>query len=260
MPRDGQLRKQRVMTDDVRGAVVIFLKRAWKVLDKDHLANWRDAARALAIDYVDARTTPQPGVEIDVHIAASAALERHLKAAHPGARVMRLDHHADPGLAPSPSGDRLRLCYFGRETNRTLPDSLKHRVETPDYDGLRIGADIQHAMMQANMHYALRDMAGEATRTSFKPFTKGFNAAACGSLVLVNADVDDAVDWLGSEYPFLIPDCKTDTIAAAIDSAETMFGTPQWDDSLQVMERLRARISPKQITSQLENILKTIAP
>ncbi|NNJ69200.1 MAG: hypothetical protein HKP54_14320, partial [Boseongicola sp.] len=33
MPREGQLRKQRLMTDQVRGAVVIFLKRAWKVLD-----------------------------------------------------------------------------------------------------------------------------------------------------------------------------------------------------------------------------------
>lgn len=54
LPREGQLRKQRLMTDEVRGAVVIFLKRAWKVIDPGHLVNWRNEARDLAIDCVDA--------------------------------------------------------------------------------------------------------------------------------------------------------------------------------------------------------------
>lgn len=260
LPREGQIRKQRLMTDQVRGAVVIFLKRAWKVLDPDHLANWRDAATALAIDYVDARTTPQPRVEIDVHIAASGALERYLKAKHKGARVMRLDHHADPGLRQGHSDTTLGLAYFGRESNRTLPASLNHLVETPDYDGLTIGDSVQMSMMRSNMHYAVRDMEDAAARTSFKPFTKGFNAAAAGAHVLVNRQVDDATDWLGPDYPFLIEDCRADTIATAIDKAEALFGTPEWIESLATMESLRRAVHPDRITSQLEGILETIAP
>ncbi|MBT8414384.1 MAG: hypothetical protein KJO30_08650 [Boseongicola sp.] len=259
MPREGQLRKQRLMTDQVRGAVVIFLKRAWKVLDPEHLANWRDAAKALAIDYVDARTTPQPAVEIDVHIAASGALERYLRAEHKDARVMRLDHHADPHLKRGSSGETLGLAYFGRESNRTLPASLLHLVQTPDYDGLIPPRDVQRSMMRSNMHYAVRHMEDASRRTSFKPFTKGFNAAAVGAHVLVNRQVDDATDWLGADYPFLIDDCQPDTIETAIDKARTTFGTPEWIDTLATMEIVRQAVHPRAITSQLEGILEIIA-
>lgn len=258
MPREGQLRKQRLMTEDIRGAVVIFLKRAWKVLDPAHLENWRDAARAVAIDYVDARTTPQPGIDVDVHIAASGALERHLMRHHPDATIMRLDHHADPALSPAKPGNQLRLAYFGRQKNRTLPRAVAHRVWTPQYDGLTIESDIRAAMRRANLHYAVREMEPEANRTSFKPFTKGFNAAAVGANVLVNRQVDDAADWLGADYPFLIDDCLPDTIAAAIDKAETAFGTPEWKEALAKMETIRAAVSAKAITSQLETVLDTL--
>lgn len=260
MPRDGQLRKQRLMTDEIRGAVVIFLKRAWKVLAPEHLAHWRDAAKALAIDYVDARTTPQPSVKIDAHIAASGALEHYLETQLEGALVMRLDHHADPGLRRSPASDTLRLAYFGRERNRTLPTSLRHEVDIPDYDGLILPSDVQAAMMQSNMHYAVRDMEDASGRTSFKPFTKGFNAAAVGANVLVNRQVDDATDWLGEDYPFLIDDCRVETIAAAIDNAKVMFGSNAWQDALATMDRLEQAVHPKRITLQLQHILETIAP
>ena len=260
MPREGQLRKQRRMTEDVRGAIVIFLKRAWKVVDPAILNTWRDAVGAMAIDYVDARTTPQPTVAIDVHIAASGALERHLTSAHAMARVMRLDHHADPGLSTGTAQNGLRLAYFGRKSNRTLPRPVRHRILEPDYDGGVVAPDIQRAMMQANMHYAVRDMDDQTHRNSFKPFTKGFNAAAVNAHVLVNRQVDDAVDWLGPDYPFLIEDCRADTIAAAIDRAETMVGTSAWQDSLAPLHNLRRASHPKTITAQLQCILETLAP
>lgn len=258
LPRESQLRRQRLMTDEVRGAVVIFLKRAWRVIDPDHLAAWRDAAQGLAIDYVDARTSPQPDVEIDVHIAASGALERHLIGAHGGARVMRLDHHADPALTPADPQNQLQLSYFGRTGNRTLPNSLANRIASPDYDGLRVEYDMCEAMRQSNLHYAVREMEPEASRISFKPFTKGFNAAAVGANVLVNRQVDDAIDWLGVDYPFLIDDCRPDTIAAAIDKAEALYGSSEWEDALASMKTIRKAVSPRAITSQLEAILETL--
>ncbi|MBT8389548.1 MAG: hypothetical protein HKP37_11550 [Boseongicola sp.] len=258
MPREGQLRKQRLMTDEMRDAVVIFLKRAWKVIDPGHLAAWRGVSRGMAIDYVDARTTPQPSVEIDVHIAASGALERHLSAHHPSARIIRLDHHADPLLTRGAPQDRLRLAYFGRADNRTLPQNLENRVMTPAYDGLSPDSDVREAMRHANLHYAVREMEAETDRLSFKPFTKGFNAAAVGAHVLVNRQVDDAMDWLGPDYPFLIDDCRPDTIAAAIDKAETSYGSAEWTDALAAIETVRKAVRPKAITAQLEKILDQI--
>jgi hypothetical protein len=271
LPRPGQRKRQRAMIEDVSGAVVIFLKRAIDVLDLDIQWEWRDAVRALAIDYVDAETSPWPKVPIDVHIAASGALERHLLAqleTHPelarsaDARVLRLDHHADPsleGLWPNRPNDELRLFYFGRPMNRTLPRSLANRVVHPDYVELGVEDALRGVLATANMHYGVREMPPPDQRRAFKPFTKGFTAAACGAHILVNRQADDAEAFLGVDYPFLIDNCSEDAIAGGIDLARSMVGTPQWTDTLAVMEGIRADIGPRNIMSQLEAVLTAIS-
>ena len=271
LPRPGQPRRQREMAGHVAGAFVIFLKRALDVLDLDNQWRWRDAARAIAIDYVDAEAAPFPKIPVDVHIAASGALERHLArrlsetpalARSRPTSVLRLDHHADPSLAhfegAVPSND-LYLAYFGRAQNRTLPEALEAQVLHPAYGGLALEDATQLAMRRANMHYAVRDMAPEAERTAFKPFTKGITAAACHAHVLVNRQVDDAEDFLGRDYPFLIDDCSEEAVAAGIDKARGLAGTRSWADALDRMRAVRARVSPERIMAQLDGILGAAA-
>ena len=267
LPRPGRRRHQRDLTDNIRGAVVIFLKRAFEVIDLDILWVWRDAVKAMAVDYVDANTAPWPKIPIDVHIAASGALETHLStrlAAHPElarnaeTHVMRLDHHADPSLDtfwPDRPRDELRLFYFGRPKSRTLPRSLADRVVHPKYVGFGIDDEHRGVLATANMHYAVREMSPPDQRSAFKPFTKGFTAAACGAHILVNRQADDAEAFLGTDYPFLIEDCTKDSIGGARDLAKSLVGTPKWNDSLSVMEGIRASVEPKKIMTQLEAIL-----
>jgi len=107
----------------------------------------------------------------------------------------------------------------------------------------------------ANMHYAVREMSPPDERSAFKPFTKGFTAAACGAHILVNRQADDAEDFLGADYPFLIEDCSKDAIAGAMDLARSMVGTPKWTESLSVMEDVRASVEPRNIMTQLEAVL-----
>jgi hypothetical protein len=104
---------------------------------------------------------------------------------------------------------------------------------------LAIADDILAEMMGANMHYAVREMDAKAGRHTFRPYTKGFNAAAVGANVLVNAQAHGAVEWPGADHPFLTGDCEADMIAAAIDKAEGMFGNPEWTDSLATTEAVR---------------------
>jgi hypothetical protein len=225
----------------------------------------------MVVDYVDAETAPWPKIPVDVHIAASGALEQHLSArleAHPElARsaetcVMRLDHHADPsldGFWPDRPRDELRLFYFGRAKNRTLPRSLADRVVHPAYHGLGLEDEHRGVLATANMHYAVREMPPPPERRAFKPFTKGFTAAACGAHILVNRQADDAEAYLGADYPFLISDCSKDAIAGGMDLAQSMVGTPKWSDALSVMADIRASVEPKRITAQLEAILAAVS-
>jgi len=57
--------------------------------------------------------------------------------------------------------------------------------------------------------------------------------------VLVNAQAHDAVRRRAADYPFLIGDCEADTLAAAIDKVEGMFGSPERTDSLTTITAVR---------------------
>lgn len=93
----------------------------------------------------------------------------------------------------------------------------------------------------------------------YKPFTKGFTAAACNANILVNRDVDDAVEMLGSDYPFLTdptPESITETFRLAQDS----YGGPIWRDALNRMEVMRATVEPTALARQLAEIVNRAAP
>jgi len=136
---------------------------------------------------------------------------------------------------------------------------LANRVVHPDYGGLGIEHELRGVLATANMHYGVREMPPPDQRRTFKPFTKGFTAAACGAHILVNRQADDAEAFLGADYPFLIDDCSEDAIAGGMDLARSMVGTPQWNDALAVMEDIRAIIEPRNIMSQLEAVLTAVS-
>ena len=254
LPPAGKPGRQRLLVDDVSGAVVIFLKRAWKVLDADNLARWRDVARTFAVDYVDAPATPLPEVSVDLHIASSGALEKHLKTIgrHP---IVRIDHHADPRLAPTGRFSAFRAGYFGRAGNVTLPQELTSRIAQHGISDGRIGDDILEHMSGTALHYAVRAVPSAAERDWFKPFTKGFNAAAVGAHVLVNKGVDDAEDWLGADYPFLVESTEPDAIAAVLDQADSIFGTSAWAEAQEPLLQMLQIVQPIRIAAQLERAL-----
>jgi hypothetical protein len=164
-------------------------------------------------------------------------------------------HHADPRIAwRDRKNDRaLSIGYFGLLGHATLPANLKTRVALPDYD-LTDGLTQMLSMMETtNVHYCLRP--ARRVRNSWKPFTKGINAAAAGANVLVSRDVEDAVEMLGPDYPFLIPEPSDAAIVDAVHRVEGALGTPVWGDALDRMEALRARTAPPRLMQDFSEIL-----
>lgn len=252
----------------LEGAVVILLKRADQVLTPDAFAELGRSARAVCIDYVDGDHREPPSGPIDIAIAASRAAEGYLarRVKEPGwpgpaPAVRLLDHHADPRIAPRADapGTRLRLAYFGAADNTVIPPEAAVDVACPAYDPATLGRDFFAAMSEANMHYAVRRPARPGNRVEFKPFTKGFNAAAAGAAVLVNRQVDDAETLLGADYPFFIPDASPAAIAAGIEHAHAAFGGPDWTRALTRMEEVRRLGSAEAVTAGLAAILDAAA-
>lgn len=270
LPNPKHIRRQQRLVEELKGAIVIFLKRADRALDPDVLGDLRGAVRGMGIDYVDGNMWPLPTVPMDVHIAASIhglrALEVLLsgpfEALHNSRTTARLVlHHADPRIVPLPEGGGrdLSLSYFGRADNAFLPEPVIAELsDLPDYADADVDDAFLKLVAQSNMHYCVREIGTRNRRLSFKPFTKGFNAAAAGANVIVNRQVPDAEALLGEDYPYLIDGARVEDVLAGIARARAEVGSEVWQRGLEAMRALRHRISVGQIVRQLDSALQVM--
>ena len=124
-------------------------------------------------------------------------------------------------------------------------------------DHLKIGFEAALAELpNYNLHYAVRRTT--RNRHASKPFTKGFTAAALRANILVDAGTDDALHYLGADYPFLIPSNSVDDIAAGVVHVTDAFGTAEWQRGLEVMEYVRHVSSPRHVVGELTQVLRDV--
>ncbi|MFV2053142.1 hypothetical protein [Aliiroseovarius sp. YM-037] len=264
-PRKRFAVRQRRFARNLDGAIVILLKNTLAAFTPQAVDVLRKSVRGLCIDHLDVPATEATLTLADVHIAASYKGEKILAARlaalsdNPrGTQAVHLAHHADPRLrAADKAPTSFNIGYFGKLSNTIMPGSLQSGVIIPDYGkDVDFGSAIE-AMQQCPMHYGVRGPVARPGVESkmAKPFTKGFNAAAVGANVLVNRQVDDATDYLGEDYPFLIENTSEAAISDGIAKAREMFGGREWVRGLDVMHDIRARTSPAAVVHQLKDIL-----
>ncbi|WP_146681543.1 hypothetical protein [Thioclava sp. F28-4] len=250
-----------------RGALCIFVKSAAKHLTRAHLAPLRKRGITVAQDVVDMKLRHVRPELFDLLIAASLRGQQALRdlCADKGLScpVELLHHHFDPRLQalPLPERPEFSCGYIGRPDNAMIPEAIRGEVETVD---ISVVEDFERALPRIGrfaLHYGVRpeSQTAHGVNRGYKPFTKGFTAAACKANILVNRDVDDAVEMLGADYPFLTdptPESITETFRLAQDS----YGGPLWRDALDRMEAMRATVEPAALARQLTEIITRAAP
>lgn len=250
---------------DLDDAIVILLKKAHVTFGPGHADQLRSVARAVAIDHVDAGIDDRALSVADLHIAASEdglhGMAQVIDRIAPGNRIplALLPHHADPRIVwrNRREDTDVKIGYFGLIEHAVIPPELDRNWCIPSYG---VGDEFLVTlaeMKEVNVHYAVRPK--KSVRNSWKPFTKGINAAASGANVLVHRGVDDAISLLGREYPFLIEDATADAISDGIRRLEGSVGGSDWKRGLDAMDMLRERTEPAQIAKTLADILKIVA-
>ena len=107
-------------------------------------------------------------------------------------------------------------------------------------------------MPNYSLHYAVRQ---PHPFDGFKPFIKGFTAAACGAAILVPLDESDALYYLGHDYPFALKDNSLSSVREAIEYAEECFGGPEWRFAHTIMDSVRERCSARQVAEDFRRFL-----
>lgn len=267
--RSGQPRRQRQALRALRGAVVIFLKGSGFCFDADGLERLRTEARAICIDHVDAVVGLGPIFPLaDLHIFSSHAGLRAMAPLFAHGRIRGepafVTHHADPRIRPRDHGaaTALRPAYFGADFNTVVPDELRPRFAPEDFALQDDFADAVARMPSANLHWAVRAPGwrgpASAPAPAFKPFTKGFNAAWAGANVIVDRAEDDAVEYLGDDYPYLAEDASDEAVIAAFAKAERTVGGADWRRGLARMTEIRSRSAPAVVAAELDAALKRL--
>lgn len=249
-------------------SVVVFIKSAAKGLTPDHLAPLRQRNARIGLDSID---TPLDEIDFDLfdfHIAASlagrSALEERLGLlGKSDVRVELLHHHYDPRITAAGIGDNrpFRCGYIGDPQNAFIPLSISNEVECVDVSYARDFAKSLSRIASFTLHYGVRPLSASVSSKGrqYKPFTKGFTAAACNSNILVNREADDAVALLGEDYPFLVSATDPDSIVEGFERARQNEGGALWHEGLCRMRALRELVAPASLAERVREIVAAVA-
>lgn len=252
-----------------RGSIVIFVKSAAKGLTAEHLAPLRQRGMRIGLDSVD---TPLNEIDFelfDFHIAASiagqAALKKRLKELEKrDVPVKLLHHHYDPRLdSIDISGDRRFRCgYIGEPQNALIPAEIAGEVESVDVSYSRDFVRSLSRIAKFTLHYGVRPSPAPTAPCDrqYKPFTKGFTAAACEANILVNREADDAVALLGDDYPFLVSATDLNSVRDGLEHAKGSYAGAEWREGLDRMRALKELVTPAALAARLREIVTAVAP
>ncbi len=249
-----------------RGDIAILTKHAALAAPPDLLRSLQDRGVGVVIDHVDANLSETLGLPADVHMACSYAslreIERQLdegkreSASQPVAAL--LHHNVDDRIYALPrcQTNGLRTVYFGRAYLTVHSPAIEQRVDFLDASSNE-SMELNHrSLPEYNLHYCIRKEERQLGPQQFKPFTKGFTAAACGANVIVNRDVDDVMDFLTDDYPYLLDGVDEEEILAGLEKAMKTFGGPEWIHAQRIMKHVADQVSPDALAAQLSDVLR----
>ncbi|ANT59255.1 hypothetical protein AYJ57_02085 [Salipiger sp. CCB-MM3] len=252
---DGFAAQERWVLSLPRDAVYVISKTAVRKLSSRaaHLLRWW--GRGLCFDHVDEPQDRMRFAGADLHLSCSFTQQDAISARPELAgRVRLVHHHVDPEIYRLPQAQQAQFAalYLGDPLNTEVPPEIAAEVtQLPASTRAEFEAALPR-LPEYNLHFcARRFRAGQ--EGAFKPFLKGFTAAALGAAVLASRDTEDAERFLGADYPFFF-DCGE--APAVLERARDAFGGPVWTEARARMAAMAEMVRPEAIANQLANVVE----
>jgi len=251
------------------GAVFLFSKYAASGWGHDDFEMVQKSAKATLIDYVDGSLDNVIFSGIDGHIASTFEGARQIKTVlqKNGSRddylrgqvftvLHNYDARLDDFIAQRVQGSRMNMCYLGTPFETVKTKEVEQAVTFLNGSNPTEFQKSLRQVGQFNCHYGVRKDRTLTGPQVVKPFTKGATAAACDVPILVNHSTDDAAEQLGGDYPFLIKDNSSQTIAEGLQHMEDSFGSGEWQRAVERMRSLHELTSHRAVATQLHNAIQ----
>lgn len=240
----------------MKDSIVIVHKRLFG--DEHILSTLRANNNIIVFDIIDSQLSRFH--QADALLCCSHKAYAHYNAVQTECPVYFTEHCLDIRLGPkAPPPARFSAFYFGAMENLLFYNSIFAEVRpcfTAPYEKFPPLTDWMDYLDLANFHYALRPpMEGPV----FKPFTKGFVAAAYAANILVHASDGDALHYLGEDYPYLLhePLCEA-AVLESLARAKKDFGGTEWRKGIDVMQRVAQKTAPERIAGQFWKLISEL--
>ena len=243
--------------------VVILTKNAYKALPRGGLRSLRRPGIRVGLDLIDMNLRQVRPSKVDFLIASSSASRRALldRRSVAPARVHLVHHLPDPRVIGRsvPTDRPFSVGYFGLRSNAVLPGAVESRVAVHTIRHHRDVETVLPALLSTPLHYGVRPPQ-DRWKPIFKPFTKGFMAAHCGAALVLDREVDDAVELLGEDYPLFVRDRSEAAILEVLEHAATIYGTARWDAVVAHLSDAAQVASPRAVARQFAAMLEAELP
>ncbi len=241
---------------EVTQSILILTKSFLQKAGAEEIEALRARDNLICADYVDEPPRPELDAPIDIFISSSIQQHIHFCNKYPDRPTHMITHHTDARISHiRPSLNALQIGYFGELANVRYRIELDGQVLFNSIDTKNVQDGFDDWIMQlplANMHFAVRN---QRKIDGFKPFLKGFTAAVCGANLIVPLKEGDARYYLGSDYPYILPDDRLESVQEMIAFARESFDLVEWREGLEIMRGVAARCSTDQIERELKNLL-----
>lgn len=250
-------------------SVFILLKNVGYFLTPEQIDRLRERAIAVGLDHKDGRLSRVQLSLFDFHISSSltglTALNKIIAETRSSltgdvfADVLFQSHDTRLNALRFRDGERFSPVYLGRMKHVKIPERILSEIAVHEVTN---GRDMTRALEHLpnyNFHYAVRPTARPELHRAYKPFTKGVTAAACRSNILVDRDVDDAVEFLTPDYPYIAASNAARDVEDVYRKARDEFGGPEWKRGLEIMRGVRERLSGKALAEQFVRIVTRAA-
>lgn len=241
--------------NQLRGEWVVLTKSALLASNRDTLLRLRELGHRFIADFVDLPVDEEVASSVDFLLASSVRQERFFRSRFSQIPTLHVTHLVDLRMPTiSVPTDRARFGYFGRVANCLHANEISDLVCITDANDAA-DTDWMARLSESNTHYAIRDAEEPAV---FKPFLKGFTAAHCAAPIVVASTDEEAIYYLGTDYPLAVRDLSLASVREHLRRFANEYGTSTWNSAVEAMRVVAARSGRDRAECELRTLLNAI--
>ena len=218
----------------------------------------------VCFDYADSDFSIGPQGLPDMHVCTSYTQLNYLKnyqknnPSFSGLVSLVLQNY-DLALLDFQSKDMgtFRCAYIGTPARTFLTQKIEQKLTILEALGVQGMRGVLPSLSDFNAHYAVR-IPQEENSLLAKPFTKGFVAAACNSVLLTDRKTHDAIEFLGEDYPYLVDGLNENEIICMIDHMNETFQTEIWFDAIDRIKEMGEKVAPAFLAKQFDICIQSL--